>query len=151
MTQEEYKTILRTAIGNEVEAYEFYKGVSEKASDIVIKKMFSQLAAEEQGHQKLIEGFLAGDFSTMHFHESPDYKISETVEKPKLSVNMKPADAIALAMKNEEEAMNMYAEFANASVDQAQKKIFQDLSAMEKGHKIKLEEYYVNIAFAEVW
>ncbi|MDF2572984.1 MAG: Rubrerythrin [Sporomusa sp.] len=151
MTQEEYKAILKMAIVNEVDAYEFYKEVSEKATDIVIQKMFSQLAAEEKGHQKLIESFLSGDFSTMQFHESADYKISETVEKPKLSVNMKPADAIALAMKNEEEAMNMYTEFANASADQAQKKIFQDLSAMEKSHKIKLEEYYVNIAFAEVW
>ncbi|HWR07291.1 ferritin family protein [Sporomusa sp.] len=151
MTHEEYAAILKMAIANEVESYEFYKGVSEKATDIIIQKMFSQLAAEECGHQKLIEGFLAGDFSTMRFHESADYKISETVDKPKLSVNMKPADAIALAMKNEEEAMNMYAEFANASVDQEQKKIFQDLSVMEKSHKIKLEEYYVNIAYAEVW
>lgn len=151
MTREEYKNILKMAIGNEVEAYEFYKGVSEKAADANIKKMFSQLAEEETGHQKLLEGFLSGDACTMHFDETTDYKVSETVDKPKLSVNMKPADAIALAMKNEEEAMNMYMAFANASTDQGQKKMFQDLANMEKAHKAKLEEYYVNAAYAEVW
>ncbi|QDR81164.1 ferritin-like domain-containing protein [Sporomusa termitida] len=151
MTQEEYAAILKLAIANEADAYEFYKGVSERAADTVIQKMFSQLAAEEQGHQKLLAGFLAGNCTSLHFHESADYKISETVDKPKLSLSMKPADAIALAMKNEEEAMNMYADFANASADPGQKKIFQELSAMEKNHKTKLEEYYVNIAYAEVW
>jgi len=150
MTQDEYKKILKMAIGNEVEAYEFYKGVSEKVSDSNIKKMFSQFADEELGHEKLLEGFLTGA-STMQFSESADAKVSETVDKPKLSLNMKPADAFALAMKNEEEAMNMYAEFAKASTDPAQKKMFQDLSNMEKGHKTKIEEYYTNAAFVEAW
>ncbi|HEY3424562.1 MAG TPA: ferritin family protein [Negativicutes bacterium] len=151
MTSEEYKTILTMAIGNEVGAYEFYKGVSEKVADTNIKKMFSQFAAEELGHQRLLEGFLAKGIKNMHFHESADYKVSETVDKPTLSLDMRPADALALAMKNEEEAMNMYAAFAAASSDQGQKKMFEDLSIMEKGHKVKLEEYYVNASSAEVW
>lgn len=151
MTKEEYKKILESAIGNEVEAYEFYKGVSEKATDNNIKWVFGKFAEEEQKHQKLLEGFLAGDLSTIHFDESADYKVAETVDKPKLSLAMKPADAIALAMKNEEEAMNMYAAFATASTDPGQKKMFQELSVMEKGHKTRLEEYYVNAAFAEAW
>jgi rubrerythrin len=151
MTRDEYKEILEMAIGEEIEAYEFYKGVSEKVIDTNVKMMFSQLAAEEMKHQKLLEGFLSGDPKTMHFDESVDYKISVTVDKPKLSLAMKPADAIALAMKNEEEAMNMYAAFANASTDQGQKKMFQDLSIMEKGHKTRLEEVYVDVGYPEVW
>ena len=151
MTNEEYKAILATAIGNEVEAYEFYKGVSEKVADTNIKSMFSRFAAEELGHKKLLEGFLARDVKDMHFNESADYKFSETLDKPTLSLDMIPKDAIALAMKNEEDAMNMYAAFATASSDQAQKKMFHDLSIMEQGHKVKLEEHYINVAFAEVW
>ena len=151
MTIEEYKAILALAIANEVEAYEFYKGVSEIVVDPYIKTMFGEFAAEEQGHKKLLEGFLAKDIKDLHFHESADYKISETVDKPTLSVDMKPADALALAMKNEEEAMNMYAAFAIASSDPSQKEMFDDLSIMEKAHKTKLEKYYVNVAFPEVW
>jgi len=33
ITSEEYKAILALAINNEVESYEFYKGVSEKVTD----------------------------------------------------------------------------------------------------------------------
>ena len=151
MTNEEYKAILTRAIGNEVESYEFYKGVSEKVVDTYIKRMFSEFAADELGHKKLLEGFLARDIRDMHFDETADYKVSETVDKPTLSLDMRPADALAFAMKNEEDAMNMYAAFATASSDQSQKKMFHDLSIMEKGHKTKIEEYYVNVAFPEVW
>ncbi|HZK83081.1 MAG TPA: hypothetical protein VFC58_00080 [Desulfosporosinus sp.] len=75
----------------------------------------------------------------MHFDESADYKVSETVDKPKLSLNMKPSDALALTMKNEEDAMNMYAAFASASSDQSQKDMFTDLSVWKKVIKQKLK------------
>ena len=113
--------------------------------------MFSEFAAEELGHKILLQGFLSRDIQDMHFDETVDYKVSETVDKPTLSLSMKPSDALALAMKNEEDAMNMYAAFATASSDQSQKKMFTDLSIMEKGHKTKIEKYYVNVAFPEVW
>lgn len=151
MTQEEYKKILKMAIDNEVEAYDFYKGVSEKTKDPTQKMLFSQLAEEERGHEKLLAGYLCADAKTFHFDESVDYKITESVEMPKLSLTMKPADAIALAMKKEQEAMKMYTTFANLSIDQDQKKIFQELANMEKGHKTKLENLYVDVAYPEEW
>jgi rubrerythrin len=64
---------------------------------------------------------------------------------------MKPADAIALAVKNEEEAMDMYKKMADCSTDAEQKKMFQSLSKMEQGHKVKLEDTFTNMAFPEVW
>ena len=64
---------------------------------------------------------------------------------------MKPADAIALAVKNEEEAMDMYKKMAECSADAEQKKMFQQLSNMEQGHKVKLEDTFTNMAFPEVW
>ena len=64
---------------------------------------------------------------------------------------MKPADAIALAVKNEQEAMEMYKEMANCSTDADQINMFRQLSNMEQGHKVKLEDTFTNIAFPEVW
>jgi rubrerythrin len=54
-------------------------------------------------------------------------------------------------MKKEEEAMDMYQSLANNSSDEAQKKLFMNLSVMEKGHKTKLEDLYTNMAFPEAW
>ena len=150
MKLEDYKAIISMAIGNEIEAYEFYSAVSQKTGDANMKKIFQDLAQEELGHRHFLEG-LKSNVKPMQFDVSKDYKVSESVDKPKLSMTMKPADAMALAMKQEEEAMVMYEGLANCNTDQEQKAMFKSLAEMEKSHKIKLEGIYTSIAFAEVW
>jgi rubrerythrin len=150
MNVEEYKKVIASAIENEIEAYEFYTAVCEKVKDANLKSIFKDLADEEKGHRNFLQGLLS-QAKPVSFNEAKDYKISETVGKPKLSMSMKPADAIALAMKNEEEAMNMYGELAKCSADKEQKELFESLARMEKGHKVKLEGMYTNMAFPEVW
>jgi rubrerythrin len=150
MKVEEYKKVIAMAVENEIEAYEFYAAVGEKVKDANLKSIFKDLADEEKGHRNFLQGLLS-QAKPMSFNEAQDYKVSETVDKPKLSMSMKPADAIALAMKNEEEAMNMYTELAKCSADKGQKDLFESLARMEKGHKVKLEGMYTNMAFTEVW
>jgi len=98
-----------------------------------------------------LEGFLADESRIMKFQAGQNYKVSETVERPKLSMDMKPVDAIALAMKKEEDAMNLYLGCSQASDDAEQKNIFDNLAAMEQSHKAKLEDLYTNMAFPEAW
>jgi len=151
MTTEEYKKILLMAIDNELEAYEFYHSAAAKSVDAGLKEIFAELADEEMKHKKLIESFVS-DFSTkMNFHNSTDYKVSESVELPKLTTTMSFADGIALAMKKEEEAMVMYTNFAEASANTDQKNTFLQLAKMEQGHKIRLENLYNNAAYNEIW
>ena len=150
MKLEDYKAIILMAIRNEVEAYDFYSAVSKKTGDANTKKIFEELAEEELGHRRFLEGLMS-NVRPMQFDVTKDYKVSESVEKPKLSMTMKPADAMALAMKQEEEAMVMYEGLANSSSDLEQKGMFKSLADMEKSHKIKLEEIYTSIAFVEVW
>ncbi len=150
MKADEYKRIISMAIEDEIEAYDFYTAVGEKVADPNLKTVFKALADEEKKHRNFLQGLLSQG-KPLAFDEAKDYKISETVEKPKLSMSMKPADAIALAMKNEEEAMNMYSDLAKFSVDKEQKSMFESLARMEQGHKVKLEDTFTNIAFPEVW
>lgn len=150
MNVEEYKTIITMAIGNEIAAYEFYKGVAEVSGDSILKAIFKDLAEEEKKHKVVLESFMSNP-KVINFHDSIDYSVSKTVDKPTLSIEMKPVDAIALAMKDEEEAMNMYQMLATASKDQGQKDMFEALARMEKGHKVKLEETFTNMAFPEAW
>lgn len=150
MKANEFKKIITFAIDNEIEAYDFYKGVSEKVADISLKRTFSDLADEEKQHRLFLESFIS-DAQPLHFDEVMDYKVSQTIDKPKLSLNMKPVDAIALAVKNEEEAMNLYTSMADLNTDSEQKKMFQSLASMERQHKAKLEDVFTNMAFPEVW
>jgi rubrerythrin len=150
MKVEDYKTIISLAVGEEIEAYEFYRGVSEQVQDSNLKAIFKELAAEEKRHQNSLEHFLSTT-KPLCFNEKVDYKVSETVEKPRLSLDMNPSDAIALAMKNEEEAMNKYTKLANYSTDEEQKEVFMALARMEQGHKARLEDMCTNMAFPESW
>jgi len=150
MNVEEYKKVISMAVGNEIEAYDFYTAAGEKVENAGLKSIFKDLAAEEKKHQDFLQGLLT-QAKPMKFDENEDYKIAESVEAPKLSITMKPADAIALAMKKEEEAMAMYAELAKASADKDQKEMFEALSRMEQGHKVKLEGVYSEMAYVEVW
>ena len=147
-----YKEILKMAVGNEVEAYEFYRDAAAKMKDPAMKKTFMELADEESGHKVLLEGYLSNEMKDMKFSEEKDYKVAETVEAPQaLSTDMAFKDAIALAMKKEQEAMEMYQQFADASEEAKQKETFLELAKMEKGHKVRLEGIYTDIAFIEVW
>ena len=113
--------------------------------------MFKKFAEDEKGHEKILKGILSKDTIDQYFDESTDYKVAETVDKPTLSTDMKPADAIALAMKNEEEAMKQYTDLAETCLDTTKKEVFLDLAAMERGHKLKMEKAFVDIGYPEVW
>ncbi len=151
MNLDQYKKIIKFAIVGEIEAQEFYKVAADKVNDPYLKEMLEQFAKDEQGHEKILKGILSKDAINQYFNESTDHKVAETVDTPKLSTNMKPADAIALAMKKEEEAMKQYTDLAEACKESGQKKVFLDLASMERGHKLKMEKAFVDIGYAEVW
>jgi len=150
MIADEYRKILSMAIGNEIAAHDFYQGVSDKTGDSNLKSLFRDMAEEEKKHRIFLEDCLSGA-KPLQFAEVTDYKVAETVDKPRLSLDMKPADAIGLAMKEEEEAMLMYQGLAGSSGSPEQREMFLALARMEKGHKAKLEDLYTNMAFPEVW
>jgi rubrerythrin len=150
MTSEEYRKILTMAIANEIAAHDFYKSICEKVKDNNLRSIFEELAEDELRHKIFLEGFLTGA-KPFHFAEVMDYEVAKTIEKPKASIDMKPYDAIGLAMKEEEEAMQMYQALANSSTSPDQKEMFLTLARMERSHKVKLEELYTTMAYPEVW
>jgi rubrerythrin len=150
MTIEEYRKIISMAIANEIAAHDFYKSICEKVKDNNLRSIFEELAEDELKHRTFLEGFLTGT-KPLHFAEVTDYKVAGTVEKPKPSIDMKPCDAIGLAMKEEEDAMQMYQALANSSTSPDQKEMFLALADMERSHKVRLEELYTAMAYPEVW
>ena len=151
MDLNEYRRTLALSVEKEVEAYEFYKEAANKSSDAMLKKLFNEFSEEERKHMQMLQSFLADESQEFKIDAVADFKVSETVERPKLTTEMKFVDAIALAMKNEEDAMNMYQAFAENASSEAQKIMFKNLANMETGHKARLEEIYTNAAYAEAW
>lgn len=151
MDKRTIEDIIRCAIDSEIDAYNFYFAAAQRMTDPAAKALFAELAAEEKDHQVILANLDLSEIGPIPTYDLPDLNISENVDKPSLSIDMSFSDAIALAMKNEEEAMLLYAALAKLADNPEQKKLFQELSDMEKGHKARLEEIYNNAAYAEKW
>jgi rubrerythrin len=151
MKQEEYKKIIQDAISKEVESYVFYRSITEKVKDAALKSTFKELAGEETKHREFLEGLLMKPMKELHFDESRDYKISKTIERPTVTIDMKPLDGLKLAIKKEEDAMELYKGLSAASKDADMKKTFDSLAKMEISHKVRLEDIFTNQAFPETW
>lgn len=152
MKNKDFRKIIQMAVDNEIEALEFYLKAAHKAKYENLRSLFLELAEEEKGHKKILEAYLNDETLALDFRESHgDYGVSDTVSLPPLSSDMPFADAIALAMKKEEEAMRVYGKFAEAATDHLLKDTFLQLARMEQGHKVRLEEIYTNAAYTEVW
>jgi rubrerythrin len=151
MDHTELQSLFETAIGREIEAQEFYGGVAAKVSDQAVKEIFLQLAKEEKGHEDLLAKLRSDPNSSLRFKPPPDYMVAEATELPEISLEMKPADAIALAMKKEQQAMEFYQGLASWCEDEAMGKMYQNLAVMESNHKHRLETLFVDIGYPEAW
>src|SRR5674476_842854 len=148
MKTEDAKKIISTAIDREIEAYTFYRTISDKVKDPALKKLFNELAGEEKQHREFLQGMLSKDISKMHFDAKADYKVVNAMPSPPQSADMKPLDGIIVSIKKELEAMQMYTQLANLSTDTEQKLLFSQLANMESGHKARLEDLYTNMALS---
>jgi rubrerythrin len=151
MDEKTYNEIMKRAIQSEIDAQKFYADVAAKVQTPHLKEMFASFVDEEKRHERILEGFRAKGAGHLHFKDAPDFKVAETIEAPSPSVDMLPADALALAVKNEEAAMKHYAELAAACSDPAQKAVFEELATMERDHKNRMETAFIDIGYPEVW
>ncbi len=151
MNLSEYKDIIKQAIANEVEAKKFYDDAANILKSPHLKKLFASLADEEKKHRDILTKIYTSNTMDRYFSESRDYKVAETMDEPELSMEMKPADAFAVAMKKEEAAMKQYTEMAGLCDDADKKQVFMDLAAMERDHKLKMESAFIDIGYPEVW
>ncbi len=152
MDLEQYRQVISDAIQSEIDTRIFYEKVSEGIKDNFLKGIFLNFAKEEGKHEQILTRVLNQEqISTSSFNCDKDFKVAETVEMPKVTPDMDLKNAIALAMKNEEVAMKKYTALADNCEDPALKQVFSDLAAMERGHKFKMEESFVDVAYPEVW
>ncbi len=151
MKTEVYRDIIERAIQSEIEAARFYADVAANTANAFLKELFGTFSKEEVRHRRILESFCDDPAAGIQFEKLPDFHVSETVEEPMLSLEMKPVDAIALAMKKEEQAMRQYNELAELCTNAGRKKLFLELAAMEREHKAKMESAFVDIGYPEVW
>ncbi len=151
MNHVQYRQILEDAIQGEIDSQKFYQDAAARMRDSFLKELFTRFTLEEKKHEEILRSFVEPIPENLPFDENRDYKVAATVDRPEVSDRMKPADAFALAMKKEQEAMDQYNALADGCIDPEQAEMFRGLAAMEREHKFKMEQAFVDIGYPEAW
>jgi rubrerythrin len=149
--KKDIENLLAMAIRRERDAAEFYRDLEQRVASSAAKAVFAQLAQDELGHEQFLKTCTSNPTMLAKFEPGPDFHVTATTDLPPLTPDMKPVDAIVLAMKKEEQAVELYHGFAARTGDAKLKATFEGLAKMELGHKNRLETVFVNIGYPEVF
>jgi len=133
--------ILRFAIRKEADAAAFYRMAADR-SNPGVKKTFEELAKEEDGHKRKLEGFDLKKIDEMELKETKGMGLSEVMEDVPFSSDMSYADLLRMAIKNEEKSQQLYTSTAKMVKEPEMKKLLSALAQEESTHKEKLEKIY---------
>ncbi len=133
--------ILRSAIRKEADAAAFYRMAADR-SDPGVRKTFEELAKEEEGHKKKLEGFDSKKIEQMELKETKGLGLSEIMEDVPYSSDMSYADLLRMAIKNEEKSQKLYASTSQLVTEPMFKKLLLILTQEESIHKERLEKIY---------
>ncbi|MFB3887276.1 MAG: ferritin family protein [Thermodesulfobacteriota bacterium] len=133
--------IMRFAIRKEADAAAFYRMAAER-SDPGIRKAFEELAKEEEGHKKKLEGFDPKQIEQMELKKTKGLGLSEMMEDVPYSPDMSYSDLLRMAIKNEEKSQKLYASTSQIVPEATFKKLLLILAQEESTHKERLERIY---------
>ena len=147
--------ILKTAIINELEGYEFYRMAADKATDIEVKEVFNGLAGEEEKHaqwlkssyKQVIESQVPSvDISSLEHAGSPGIFTKKKLKEAGGMV----VSALHAGVMMEKSSMDYYQDAAAKTGIEALKKLYLTLAAWEQKHLEELEKAY-DFAKEEWW
>ena len=147
----EITRILDAAIGREQEAFAFYSRAAERVANPTVRETFTQLAQDELGHKVFLQACLEDPRIADRLPAPADYRVAEATEEQPLSTDMKPAEALALAMKREQGSAEFYRGLAAAATEATLRAMLENLARMELGHKTRLEHMFVDIGYPEAF
>lgn len=151
MNAETFDKLMLRSIEQEIEARDFYREAARRVADTSVREIFEEMAQQEDHHREILETFRFNPTARVEFERVEDFGVAEETEMPPLSMDLSPADAFGLAMKKEQAALELYLKWASVTQDAELKRVYEELAEMERGHKARIEELFVNAAFPEAW
>ena len=141
--------ILAFAIKSEEEAIEFYTQLAQDAHNEAMRKTFTNLAKEEEGHAKKIKNIEVKDIHLSDASPITDLHISDYINP---TVNYKELDyseVLVIAINREKRAYMLYSKLAEMIKENEMKKLFYYLAKEEGKHKNRFEIEYDEYVLAD--
>ncbi len=152
MDADAFDRIMQESIAEEIAARDFYRKAASRIQDPNVKAIFEELARDEEQHRATLETFRFDPLARVAFEKAEDFGVSEGQERIAApSLDMTPKDAFQLAMKKEEQAVAVYGRLAEGCRDPETRRLYEELAEMERGHKVRLERLFVDVAYPEDW
>jgi rubrerythrin len=138
------KQAIQGAMRGEVEGRELYLAIASKTDDVEARKVFEHLAEEEDRHFQYLKA-LYGEFldgEKVDFSGMKKVLSAEQVTAPIFSASFKERvsgkhfemSALSIAMKLEKDAVQAYADMAEAADSEEVRNFFLELSSWENTH-----------------
>ncbi len=145
-TDNAIQQILKTAILREIDAFTLYSRAAEAAAASPARLVLQDLAAQEVGHRKRLEGLLEGRvfrvLSRTQEKQVVDLKITDYLVEEPLGADSDLQDVLIVAGKREKASHDLYAALAKVAEDEDTQKLFTFLANEEAGHKNRVETLY---------
>lgn len=145
--------ILRTAIQREIDAYTLYTNAAEMVEAEPARGVLRDLAAQEVGHRKRLEGLLAGRvfrvISSAQERQVQDLKITDYLVEEPLDSESDIQNILIVAGKREKASHDLYAALAQVTEDEETRRLFEFLATEELAHKNRVESLYEDLMLKE--
>lgn len=141
------------AIGNEIDAHDFYHSLAGRIANPEAKEKLEQLAQSELGHRRLLEKrheILTG--KPVDFKKTQGSgELKRVLERANLSLRSDVLEVVEQAIKGEQTASDFYKKQGMESTEQEIKALFMELTQEESRHKAILEREYKALVASMYW
>jgi rubrerythrin len=141
--------LLTMAIDREADAHDFYAQAASRMKNPAIRDAFAKLAEEELCHKRFLETCTKDPQLLSKLPLPADFKVAEATAEQELSIDMTPAQAMTVAMKKEQQAVEFYRCLAAQAKDPSYRQALEGLARMELDHKNRLETMFVEVGYPE--
>lgn len=152
---------IQIALEAEKQSVTLYSDAAQKAANMVIQRLFNNLANFEQHHYDKLAELVAslqkkGKFTVYEGYSLPipaqsEIKVSAEAAGVLAAQKVSMMDIITLAQNTEQQADKRYTALAEQTSDPDGKAMFKRLAKEEQGHLRLLTEVYWNLNDRGVW
>lgn len=138
--QDTLLNILETAMAEELKAKDFYKNVSKQLEDKAAKLKFQTMSDTENRHYAQLKKWYEDNFANPPKIKKIKTPKAVKVKKPEKSASYD--DIIKIIINAEKKAFEFYKDAANKTNDKEARKLFEELSEMERAHVDQFKDEY---------
>ena len=151
-----YVNSLDIAIRKEQDSYGFYRKAGETVTNMGVREFFKELMNEEIRHEKILTDYRDRitaekkiDPTDLSIRNVKDLGISRTLLSLDMDEDTSIQDALIIAMKREEKAVELFHNLAAVTTEEGLRTLFEKLREEEIKHLKRIETMYDDFIYAE--